>query len=104
MWTALAPEEIEVDRGGAAWSINGGQAGKAKEAKKQQPKGGHPQIFQVFQLAGQAPEITHPIAVAVTKGTHVQFVNNTCFVPVRVPVQGVPVRFLNRFDLRYSHR
>ena len=47
----------------------------------QQPDAVHPQVLEVIQLLGQAGQVAVPIAVAVAKGAHVDFVKNRVFIP-----------------------
>ena len=52
--------------------------------KRQQPDGGHAQLLEIVELLDQTAKIADPIAVAVVKGLHMQFVDDCVLVPKRI--------------------
>src|SRR4029450_8774889 len=49
--------------------------------KRQNPEGRHAEITQIGQLLNKSLKITDAIAIAVTKGPHVEFINDGGLVP-----------------------
>src|SRR5215510_2927905 len=57
---------------------------EGRGVKRQKPEGRHAEITQIGQLLNKSLEITDAIAIAVTKGPHVEFVNDGVLVPERL--------------------
>jgi hypothetical protein len=50
-------------------------------AEGQEPNGGYAEVLQVFELLGEAAEISDAVGDAVEEGAHVHFINDGVFVP-----------------------
>jgi hypothetical protein len=55
-----------------------------RRIERQQPQRVHAQILQIVELADQAAEIAHAVAVAVEKRLDVQLVDDGVLVPQRI--------------------
>ncbi len=58
-----------------------------RRVERQQPQRGDAEVAQVVELADEAGEIAHAVAVGVVKGAHVQLVDQRVHVPGRVARQ-----------------
>ena len=55
---------------------------KRRRVEGEQPEGGHPELVEVVELVGEAPEVASAVAVGVGEGAHVQFVDDGVLVPL----------------------
>ena len=55
-----------------------------RRIERQQPDGGDPQLLEIIQFFHQTAEVTHPVAIAVTKRLDVQLVDDGVLVPTRI--------------------
>ena len=49
--------------------------------KGKEPQGGNAEVLQVVKFIGKPPEVAYSIAVAVKKGSDMQFVDDCLFEP-----------------------
>src|SRR5258705_13587647 len=61
--------------------------------KRQEPDSRNAEFLEIIELFDQATEVTHPIAVAVTKRLNVQLVDDRVLVP----------KWIHNFTLRLRH-
>ena len=63
-----------------------------RRIKRQQPDSRNAELLEIIELFDQATEVTHPIAVAVTKRLNVQLVDDRVLVPKRIGILTVRLR------------
>ncbi len=60
-------------------------------------KGGHAQVLQIIELAGQPQKIAHAVSRAVAECAHVELINHHVLIPRRIALGRDKLRRFGNF-------